>query len=118
MRSGRSRTGVLAAAALMGSREKAAKLARVGMELVWGLKRVYKREVWNKWGATEEEEGGGPEAPATMVVRGKGATRGAYRMPANTQVRKKGLVVGRKLKEGQKWRSLHASEQSKRASPD
>ena len=24
---------------------KAAKLARVDMELVWGLKRVYKREV-------------------------------------------------------------------------
>ena len=97
------------AAALVDGREKAARLARVGMELVWGLKRVYKREVWNKRGATEEEEVDSPEAPTMMVVRGRDATRGAYRMPANTQVRKKGLVVGRKLREGQKWRSLPVS---------
>ena len=67
-----------AAAAIVDSGEKAAKLARVGMELVWGLKRVYKREVWNKRGIKEEEEGGDPEAPLVMVVRGKDATRGAY----------------------------------------
>ena len=97
------------AAAIVDSGEKAAKLSRVGMELVWGLKRVYKREIWNKRGNTEEEEGGNPETPAVMVVRGKDATRGSYQMPTNTWVRKKGLVVGRKLREGQKWRALKVS---------
>jgi len=96
-----------AAAAIVDSGEKATKLARVGMEVVWGLKRVYKREIWNKCShKEEEEEGGDPEAPAVMVVRGKDATRGSYQMPANTWVRKKGLTVGRKLREGQKWRAL------------
>ena len=82
------------AAAMVDSDEKAAKLARVGMELVWGLKRVYKREVWNKQRVNEEEEEGDLEAPTVMVVRGKDATRGAYRMPANTQVRKRGMARG------------------------
>ena len=94
------------AAALVDSGVKAAELARVGMEMVWGLKRVYKREVWNKCGGREEEEGVSPETPSVMVVRGKDQTRGPYQMPSNTQVRKKGLTVGRKLKEGQRWRAL------------
>ena len=94
------------AAALVDGGVKAAELARVGMEMVWGLKRVYKREVWNKCGGREEEEGVSPETPSVMVVRGKDATRGPYQMPANTWVRKKGLTVGRKLREGQKWRAL------------
>ena len=97
------------AAAMVDSDEKAAKLARVGMELVWGLKRVYKREVWNKQRVNEEEEEGDLEAPTVMVVRGKDATRGAYRMPANTQVRKRGMARGRKLREGQEWRPLTAN---------
>ena len=45
------------AAALTDGEEKAAKLARVGMDVVWGLKRVFKREVWNRRGVVEEDEG-------------------------------------------------------------
>ena len=99
------------------SDEKAAKLARVGMELVWGFKRECTRE---RCGTSEESmrkekkkkkrrRATWSQSPTVMVVRGKDATRGAYRMQANTQVRKRGMARGRKLREGQEWRPLTAS---------
>jgi hypothetical protein len=85
------------AAALVDSEEKAAKLARVGMDVVWGLKRVFKREVWNRRGVTEEDGGSTePDTPPVMVVRGKDATRGLYRLPCTTKVCKKNADEGSK----------------------
>ena len=63
------------AAALTDGEEKAAKLARVGMDVVWGLKRVFKREVWNLRGVMEEnEDTTEPDLPPVMVSKGKDAT--------------------------------------------
>ena len=76
------------------------------MELVWGLKRVLQREVWNRCRSSEEEENMDVEGPSVMVVRGKDAMMEAYRLPTNTKVRNKVLVKGRKLKEGRSWRTL------------
>ena len=84
-------------------------MARAGMELVWVLKRVYKREIWNKRGIKEEEEGGDSERLSVMVVRGKDETRGTYWLPANTHIQKRGLTVGWKLREGQWWKLLTVS---------
>ena len=39
---------------MVGSSEKAATLARLGLGLVWGLRGVHKREVRNKRGINEE----------------------------------------------------------------
>ena len=97
----------IAAATVEDSEEKAAKLARVGMEAVWGLRRVFKREVWNRKGATEEDGGSAePDVPPVMVVRGKDATRGLYRLPSSTKVCKKSLTKGRKLRSKKTWTAL------------
>ena len=43
---------------------------------------MFKREVWNWRGTSEEEEEeAGPDTPPVMVVKGKDATRGLYRVP-------------------------------------
>ena len=58
-------------AVMADSGEKATrhKLARAGMELVWGLKSVLKREVWNKQGANEVAGGSGrPQSHFTQGV--------------------------------------------------
>ena len=79
------------------------------MELVWGLKRVFKREVWNRCEHSEEAEEMEDERPSVLVVRGKDATRGAYQLPVTTRVRKKVLAKGRKLNEGRYWKTLPVS---------
>ena len=61
---------------------------------------------------------GGPEAPALMVARGKDATRGTCRIPANTQVWKRGMTTGRKLREGQGWRPLAVANPDELVSRD
>ena len=58
----------------MGGEGKAAHLARVEMDLTWGLRGVIKRKVWNRRGTREEEEGiTVPDIPPVMVVKRKDA---------------------------------------------
>ena len=94
------------AAALVEGEAKAAQVARVAMELVWGLKRVFKREVWSKSGIKGEGGAGEPEAFPVIVVKGRDATRGPYQLPDTLKVCGKVLVKGRKLKDGQGWAAL------------
>ena len=58
-----------AAAAVTDSGAKATQLGRVMMELVWGLKRVFKREVWNRCECSEDVGDMDDEGPSVMVVR-------------------------------------------------
>ena len=70
------------------SEAKAAQLGRVAMDLVWGLKRVFRRDLWNRCQHDEEAGDIDDERPSVMVVRSKDTTRGAYQLPATTRARK------------------------------
>ena len=76
----------------------------VMMELLWGIKRVFKREVWNATTKGRQEEECEGEILDSIMVYGKDATRGHYRLPPEAKVNHRRLGNGRKLKAGQKDR--------------
>ena len=82
------------------------------MELVWGLKRVFKRERYGTsvGAVSEEEKNMDVEGPSVMVVRGKDTMRGeggGGGVPASSGYKsEEESASDRKLNKGRSWETL------------
>ena len=65
-------------AAVPDSTKVAEQIARISMDLMWGIERVFEREVWNRRSAQEDTEEVGSGEAGVDGGAGKDATRGAY----------------------------------------
>ena len=74
------------------------------MELLWGIKRVFKREAWNSTTKGRQEGECKGKILDSIVVHGRDTTRGHYRLPPEAKVNHRSLEKGRKLKAGRKDR--------------